>query len=242
MKARWQEISGKFAALSPREKWMVVGAVFVVVGFGGYALGVEPALIKHRALEKQLTQQRSDLTTATAQLTALRTRYQDPDGVNRAALDETLGKLAQLDQQLHQYDSALVPPDRVPQLLNTLLVRHRGLQLVSLRTLDPAPLLAPETNAAGKTTVKGEEKTSSPVSVSSSLADREKGTNNLFKHGIEIKVAGSYSDLLAYLTELEGTTQKLLWDQMKLSVVAYPRSELTLRLYTLSLESIWLVV
>lgn len=242
MKARWQEISGKFAALSPREKWMVVGAVFFVVGFGGYTLGVEPALIKHRALEKQLTQQRSDLTIATTQLSTLKTQYRDPDGLNRAALDETLGKLAQLDQQLHQYDSALVPPGKVPQLLNTLLIRHRGLQLVSLRTLDPAPLLAPATNETEKTTAKREEKASSPLSASSPLVDREKGTNNLFKHGIEIKVAGSYPDLLAYLTELEGTAQKLLWDQMKLSVVAYPRSELTLRLYTLSLESIWLVV
>ncbi|QDX81702.1 hypothetical protein B9N43_10820 [Denitratisoma sp. DHT3] len=224
---------------------MVVGAVFFVVGFGGYTLGVEPALIKYRALEKQLTQQRSDLTIATTQLSALKTRYRDPDGVNRAALDETLGKLAQLDQQLHQYDSALVPPGRVPQLLNTLLVRHRGLQLVSLRTLDPAPLLAPTANEAGKTTVKREETASLPspsLSASSPLADRERGANNLFKHGIEIKVAGSYPDLLAYLAELEGSAQKLLWDQMKLSVVAYPRSELTLRLYTLSLESIWLVV
>jgi MSHA biogenesis protein MshJ len=54
-------------------------------------------------------------------------------------------------------------------------------------------------------------------------------------------MAGSYPDLLAYVAELGQLPQKLLWDSMALTVLSYPKSELTLTVSTLSLNSIWLV-
>jgi MSHA biogenesis protein MshJ len=65
---------------------------------------------------------------------------------------------------------------------------------------------------------------------------------NIHKHGIEIRMAGNYLDLLAYVADLESLPQKLLWGNMALTVTAYPRSELTLTVYTLSLDPTWLVV
>ncbi len=65
---------------------------------------------------------------------------------------------------------------------------------------------------------------------------------NIYKHGIEIKLAGGYGDLLAYVADLEASPQKLLWGGMRLTVKQFPVSELTLTVYTLSLDSIWLVV
>ncbi|MDO9244269.1 MAG: hypothetical protein Q7U32_10740, partial [Rhodocyclaceae bacterium] len=65
---------------------------------------------------------------------------------------------------------------------------------------------------------------------------------NIYKHGIEIKLAGNYQDLLAYVNELEASPQKLLWGNLRLAVKKHPVSELTLIVYTLSLDSIWLVV
>lgn len=233
MKTRLKALSAKFDAMQTREKRMVAAAALVAIVMGGYTFGVEPAQQRAAALAKQIVRQKADLQTAQAQLVVLKAQMRDPDAPNRQALAETRDKLAVADRELHEYDAKLVPPERVPQLLQSVLARHRGLQLVSLQTLPPAPLLAP----------KAEEKpqpgaAAKPVP---SPAPAAKGAN-LHKHGLEIKMAGSYPDLLAYVEELERLPQKLLWGRMSLATTAWPRSELTLTVYTLSLDPTWMVV
>jgi MSHA biogenesis protein MshJ len=80
-----------------------------------------------------------------------------------------------------------------------------------------------------------------PAEGKSAVAVMPEAGSNIFKHGIEIKIAGSYNDLLAYVSALEASPQKLLWGGMSLSS-QYPVSELTLTVYSLSLEAIWLAV
>ena len=53
---------------------------------------------------------------------------------------------------------------------------------------------------------------------------------------------GRYLDLLGYLGELEDLPAQMFWGGAKLNVVHYPEAELTLTLYTLSLDKTWLVV
>lgn len=165
----------------------------------------------------------------------LQARFRDPDAANRTALAEAQARLAALNAQLHGYDAALVPPEQMPRLLQALLNRHRGLELVSLHTLAVAPLVS--------SPVQGQDGAqSSDGGGQKALPGQALPAGSLFRHGIELKVAGRYQDLQSYLAELEASPQKLLWERMSLVVQAYPRSELTLRLYTLSLDSIWLVV
>jgi MSHA biogenesis protein MshJ len=61
----------------------------------------------------------------------------------------------------------------------------------------------------------------------------------IYRHGVELSVEGSYADLLSYLQALEALPQQLLWGSLELKVEQYPHVVLTLRLYTLSLESAW---
>ena len=227
MKARLQALSAKFAALQTREKQMVAAAALLVVGMGGYTVGVEPAQQRAAALQKQIAKQKVEMQTLQAQVVGLGLQIKDPDAANRSALAAVREKIADADRSLRRYDSKLVPPERVPQLLQSVFARHRGLQLVSLQTLPPAPLLAP----------KNEGK----LPADAKAAPAEKG-GNLHKHGLEIKMAGNYLDLLAYVAELEQLPQKLLWGRMTLATTAWPRSELTLTVYTLSLDPTWMIV
>lgn len=226
MNARWQALAARFAALQQREKVLVAAAVVLVAGFGSYLLWVEPAAVKAANLKKQIDQRKGDLNQLQAQVDTLRAGMRDPDAATKSALAEAKAALAATEQRLRAFDGTLVAPERVPQLLQSLLARHRGLALVSLETLAPTPLIA---LAAGDKEAK------------SGQAALPTGSN-IFKHGLEIKVAGGYHDLLAYVAELERSPQKLLWGGMELKVTAYPKSELTLTVYTLSLDSIWLVV
>lgn len=226
---RMANLERKFAALKPREKNMIAAGLVAVVALLGYVVWIEPALLERAALDKQNGAQQQELAAAQAQVDALRLRTNDPDAANRAALAETQRQLQEKDGALHQFDGALVPPEKMPRLLDTLLARHQSLQLLSLKTLPVAPLLAPKKE-------EGKPADAKPADAAESLPGQ------VYRHGIEIKLAGSYGDLLAYVDELEKSRQRPLWSGMELSVTRYPRSELTLTLYTLSLDRTWLLM
>ena len=61
----------------------------------------------------------------------------------------------------------------------------------------------------------------------------------VWKHGVELRVQGSYADLTSYLSELERLPQRLIWGEVRLKA-EYPRSELHLKIYTYSLDQAWL--
>jgi MSHA biogenesis protein MshJ len=228
LKARWNEWASRFAALQQREKLMVAGAALVVILFGGYSFWIEPAQLQKARFEKTIAQQQSEQQQLQAQIAAL-AKGGDPDAPNRALLEQLRNELAAAEREIRGFDRVLVTPAQAPQLLQTLLARHRGLSLVSLTTLPPQPLVPPR---PAKDDGKGAAK-EAPAAAPGA---------NIYKHGIEIRVAGGYHDLLAYVGELESGPQKLLWGGMRLAVQQHPLSELTLTIYTLSLEETWLAV
>lgn len=215
--ALWQGWSARFAALQRREKLMVCGAVVFVLLFGGHALWIEPAGLEKARLEKLIAQHGAEQAQLAARLAGLAAQPADPDAANRGALAELERQVAAAEDEIRGFDRLLVPPSQAPALLQTLLARHRGLTLVSLATLAPQPLVTPPGDAAAP------------------------AAGNLYKHGVEIRISGRYHDLLAYVAELESGQQKLIWGAMSFSS-NYPLSELKLTVYTLSLESTWLVV
>lgn len=229
LKARWAGWSDRFAALQKREKHLIVGALGAAILLGGYTLWIEPGQLQAARLKKSLAQQQDEQAQLRAQLMTLAAQGRDPDAANREALKQAREQLAAAERDLHSFDRTLVSPTQAPALLQTLLARHRGLTLVSLTTLPPRPLIEPP--ASRKEGEKASsEKTELPAG------------GNLYKHGIEVKLAGGYLDLLAYVAEIEASPQKLLWGGMNLAVKAHPVSELTLTVYTLSLDQTWLMV
>ena len=65
---------------------------------------------------------------------------------------------------------------------------------------------------------------------------------SLYRHGVELTLEGSYPDLLAYLQALEALPQHLLWGGLTLSTDQYPKTVITLRLYTISRDRHWLEI
>jgi len=227
MNAAWRKLSERFAALNNREKLLVAVAALAVAIFLPLSLWIDPPARHAAALRTQMAGQESELAALQAQIADLKGRLVDPDAANRRRLAELLAQLTKVDGEIGNLDEKLVPPQKMRQVLQTVLSRHRGLSLVSLRSVAPEPLLASlEDGKAGK------EK--------SAVATRHQ--ENLWRHGIEVRVAGSYADLLAYVVELERAPQRLLWGGMAFKVVVWPRSELTLTVYTLSRERDWLAV
>lgn len=108
-------------------------------------------------------------------------------------------------------------------LLESLLSRHAGLRLVSLKTLAPQSVLP-------------------VVAVKEGEAKPAERSFDLFRHGVEIRLEGNYGQLQAYLTQLEKLQQKLLWGALSYRVIDYPRAEMSLVVYTLSPDKTWLAL
>ena len=212
MKQQWQVWSIRFAALAQREKHLVCAAVMALILLGGYNVLIGPVLAR---------------TVATLQAS-----LNDPDAATRAAIKRSRQQLADLDRELGGFDKQLVAPDKMTPLLQALMTGHRGLELVSLKTLPPSPIIA---MSPAKEEAKPGDKTKPAVAPAPD-------SGNIYKHGIEIRLAGSYQDLLAYVSEVEHSPQHLLLGRMVLAVSKYPRVELTLTVYSLSLDRTWLVV
>jgi MSHA biogenesis protein MshJ len=231
MKARWQAMEAKFVALQHREKVVVAAAILISILMIGYDVWVDPASSRAGSLAKQITKDKISLQTGQAEVVMLAARLKDRDAPNKAALAEVKGQIAVVDRELHEYERMLLPPQRVQELLRSLLTRHRGLELVSLQTLPPVPLVAPVEPTAADSKAADGKAPAAPVK-----------SDSIHKQGIEIKISGSYLDLLSYVSDLEQLPQKLLWGSMSLAVTTYPKSELTLTVFTLSPDSRWLVV
>jgi len=58
----------------------------------------------------------------------------------------------------------------------------------------------------------------------------------LYRHGLEMTLRGSYFELMQYLSDLEKMPARLLWGGVELQVEQYPEVRLTLRVHTLSTQ------
>ena len=58
----------------------------------------------------------------------------------------------------------------------------------------------------------------------------------LYRHGLEMTLRGTYFDLMQYLSELEKMPARLLWGGVELQVDKYPEVRLSVQVHTLSTQ------
>lgn len=241
MKDKFLDLAERFDAMAYRERVTIAAAVLIGGLLLGYLLLVDPQLTRQTVQTKRISQIKNELASLETQMSAIQSQLKDPDASNRGALQEVRKRMAAIDMRLRNIQDRLVMPDKMQAFLEGLLARNRKLELLSLRTLPPAPLIdqpEPGKKADGKDKDAKEIRAiRKPVSVSGDIS-----VTNIYKHAIEIRIAGSYNDLLTYLAELEEMPQRMMWGSIELTVEKHPRCVLTLTVYTLSLDKQWLVV
>lgn len=221
----WGKLSGKVNELSLRERVLIfAAAAFLLVSLVNM-LFLDPLLAKQKRMSGQVVQQQEKMKEIQAQIAALLQAQRDVvNSPLRQRMEQLRRQLAEGDAYIRGRSDRLVPSEKMAGVLEQMLDKNGHLQLVSLKTLPVAPLLADKKDGA-----EGAEKP--PAS-----------ERQVFKHGVVITVRGRYLDLLDYLGGLEDLPAQMFWGGAKLNVVHYPEVELTLTLYTLSLDKTWLVV
>lgn len=223
VRARIDKVVAKVDGMSLRERALIfAAAAFLLVSLID-SLFLEPLLAKQKTLSAQLVQQQEKMKEVQSRIAALiQARQADANSPLRERIRMLRQQIAEGDAYLKDRRDKLVPPERMAQLLEQVLNKNDRLKLVALVTLPVSLLIEPSPDApAGQT--GGLER-------------------QIYKHGVKITVRGSYADLLQYLTALEKLPAQMYWGAAKMDVVQHPTVELTLTLYTLSLDRTWLKV
>jgi MSHA biogenesis protein MshJ len=198
-----------------RERVMMFGAAAFVLLYVVHLLVIQPLRDTQRRLGREVDQNVRELNTVQTELQRLsRERQADPEAQHRQRAVDLRSEIAALDARIQQEQRRFTTPQRMREVLREMLERDKRLRLVDLKTLPVADLAAAQGQSARR----------------------------VFRHGIELTVAGSYLDLYAYLAALEQIPTQLYWGRVEMSVAAYPVATLKMTVYTLSFDQAWLVV
>ncbi|BAO28538.1 hypothetical protein SUTH_00728 [Sulfuritalea hydrogenivorans sk43H] len=238
MSAQWAQWADKFAALTRRERIIVASALLLGGGFLIFNFWIDPFMIAARGASKAELAARTELVQQQAQIAALAAQNADPDASNRKRLAQARQELAKVGERLASFEAGMVPPARMQAFLEGLLARNRAIELLGLKTLPVTLVGAP---------APAEKPAAAVGAIAQPAQDPDKNkpggaAEGIYQHGIEIRLAGSYNDLLNYLAELERMPQRVMWNSVSLTVEKHPRNIMVLRVYTLSLDRNWLIV
>lgn len=234
----WEKFVSKVDGMSLRERALIFAAVaFLLVSLIN-VLFLDPLLAQQKKLSGQVVQQQEKMKEIQAQIEAtLQARRADADSPQRQRLSQIRQQLTEGDAYLQSRRDRLVQPEKMASLLQQVLNKNGQLQLVNLQTLPVAPLI--EKAAPAAPLIENAAPEGADIAPAHAAAGSDK---QVFRHGVQITVRGSYPELLRYLTALERLPVQMFWGMAKMNVVQYPTAELTLTLYTLSLGKIWLLV
>jgi MSHA biogenesis protein MshJ len=221
LKQRFAKLIKSIDALSLRERLFVFAAMLLIVGGLWEALLAGPLEAREVIASNKVKAMHDRIGQLDASISAA------ADGIGDGMADH-LNRLRVLQQQIAAgeesvriFTSDLVDPAQMRFVLEDLLRRQAGLELVSASNLPGRPLIEPDPlNGAP------------PASAGATL----------YRHGLVLVLEGSYLDCLAYLESIERLPWQLYWGALELQTEGHPRSRITIELHTLSLEEEWIGV
>lgn len=227
MNAMLQTVSTKFAALNARERWMVFFAGLALVYAVLSSLLMGP-------VQRQQQQMQTEMAQSSAQLADIAQQVATVSEHPVMSVDESnTQKIAQLNAKIHAQQTemsalqdTLVSPAQMPGLLKDLIEHHASLRLIDMKTLPPENFL-----------------TAQPITAQDTEATQtHSGQPLIYRHAITMTLAGNYMELMRYAQALQAMSAQVLWDKAVLVAKTYPENELTITVYTLSLDATWLSI
>ncbi len=216
MNARLGLYLKKFNEQSLRERALIAVTALVVVGFLWWAYFADPRQRQVDTLRVENQQIDREVQSSRAAIRDLRQRIADGVHIEKEVqLARLFEELERLEDQLRVKTIELVDPEDMFRLMGQLLSRDSKLKLLSLK--------------------RREVKAAIPQDDVSEPAEEPA----IFRHVLEIELAGKYIDILDYAQSLEQLDWKLLWDEIDIVSEEYPETTVKLVMSTLSTRKEW---
>jgi MSHA biogenesis protein MshJ len=193
------------AVLSTREQLLVFFAAVAVIVIGGDQLLVARQSDKVAQLRAEALKEQQELDIAKA-------KFASSERQNAQDLTELTSERDSLREQVAQAEKILGRAGRsgsLSSVMRALASPGNNLQLVSIRSNPP-----------------------SVFSESPATAGGESGT--VYQHGVQVVLAGTYRDLVAFLSTLGASQPNLFWSNLRLQVTSHPNARVELAVQILS--------
>ena len=215
LKTRFKGFTDRIDAMSLRERGLIFVTLLVALYFVAVNVLFGPANAEKDRLQKQVNQLREETRALEAQVQIIVGGGEnDPEAAKRQKIASLQESLKTMDVTLSRVTAGLVPPKEMTKLVEQMLLKNRGLQVIKVESLPSTSLLE---GAAG-----GSE------------------GSMVYKHGMRIELKGNYLAILRYLKSLEGLEWKVFWGQVTLQTEKHPVSKVSLLIYTLSTHQGWI--
>ncbi|PTY39011.1 hypothetical protein BGP77_09675 [Saccharospirillum sp. MSK14-1] len=199
--------------LQLRERLLLLIATMVVLAAAGYGLGLLSGISEHESQRQRLEQLTLEHTANTAALGNLTQARDNPVVIQLSERNAALeAELAELDARMANITEVLIPPQQMVSVLRELLERS-DLTLIRLSV--------------------------QPVS---EVRPADVGQSALYQHKLELTLTGTFNDLTAYLSALEGLPWHLFWDRLSIETTEHPQLRIHLDVHTLSDQEVWMNV
>ncbi len=237
MKNHWIQWSQKFAALTLRERLIVLFAVIALIVFGWLHFVFDPVTRAKKQIQGQLLSLDESIVSSAEELSLLQQQLaNDPNQVLLAQQRQLDATLQQLNADIDARLKGLLGPERMLDTLREIVATQKGatqkpVQLVSVRNLPAEPY-----ELVGK---KKPPSDATADSTEESQAGAEQAA--IYSHQMEVVLEGSYFEVASYLQLLEAQPGLYL-QSFSYEVLDYPLARVVMRLSTLSLEEAWIGV
>lgn len=215
LKKQFLNFANRIDAMSLRERALIFITLLVALYFLTVNVLFGPLNMERDRLQQQVNQKHQETQALELQVQALVGTGEHPDATKRKKLEALQETLKTMDTELARATSGLVTPREMARLVEQMLLKNRGLQVMKVESLPATPLLNAIENAVG----------SGPM---------------VYKHGMNIEVKGGYMDILRYLKSLEALPWKVFWGKVTLKTENYPDSRASVLIYTLSTREAWI--
>jgi len=208
MKQQWTQLLERIDALSLRERVFLFISVIACALALADVLWLSPAQTQYKLLTQRFASQNAELDRLREELKSI-ARTEDPSMAVRAEIAAAQAQLDALNADIKTLVPLVQNGPELEQVLVQLLRRQDGLTLLGLTTLKP------EAVAAG----------SAPTSLPAGMS----------KRGLELRVSGSYTELVRYVKTLEVAMPSLRWGALQLKGEQQP-PELALQVYVVGVQ------
>lgn len=123
------------------------------------------------------------------------------------------------EKKLAEIGKIMVSPKEILPVLKKLLALHKDVTVLEMNTLPPTGFVKKHVDQNAE--------------ISSAA------TPTLYQHTIKLRLSGNYLALGRYVADLKKLGQTIAWETAELKS-KYPENELTLEIYTLSSQLVWM--
>ena len=205
MKKQWQLLTGRIDAMQLRERVFLFLTIIISAMALADTLWLTPTQVTQKQAKQRFETQATELKRLREELRSA-SETVDPSKAVRDEIAATNLLLDAINQDIRSVAPLAQGGPAIEQTLVQFLRRQAGLTLLNTGTLQPAT--PPPTGQAPAATAQP----------------------TLQRRGLELRVAGSYADLVRYVQTLENALPTLRWGNLQIKTTAQA-PEMTLQVF-----------